>query len=109
MAKYLDNFGLSKLVDNIKSLVGTKQDKAKMVTVTLLSTNWTNNEQTVSVNGISANETKQIITPVPKADNQTDYYSCGIACSNQSYNSLTFKADEVPTSNLTVYVIIQEV
>lgn len=109
MAKYLDNFGLSHLVDKVETLLGYKQNKAKMVTVTLLSTDWTNNEQNVYVNGISTNETKQIITPVPKADNQTEYYSCGIVCSNQSYNNLTFKADEVPTSNLTVYVVIQEV
>lgn len=109
MAKYLDNLGLSYLVGKIETLLGKKQEKANMVTVTLLYTAWINNEQTVSVNGVVANETTQLITPIPKAENQDEYYSCGIICDGQGENTLTFKADEVPTSNLTVYVVVQEV
>lgn len=103
---FLDKEGLSYFWSKTKKYV---DDTINMVSITLNSSNWTNNEQTVTVDGIVVDETEQLITPVPSADSQDEYYSCGIVCNGQAENSLTFKADEVPTSNLTVYVAIQEV
>lgn len=64
-------------------------------------------QQTVTVSGVSATETAQLITPTPAIASQSAYYEAGIMCTNQGTNSLTFTCQTVPTSNLTVYVVIQ--
>lgn len=63
--------------------------------------------QTVTVSGVVASETAQLITPTPAIASQSAYYEAGIMCTNQGTNSLTFTCQTVPTSNLTVYVVIQ--
>lgn len=93
----------------IKSLIAESSGGGNSVSITLNSSDWEDNEQTVTVDGVLADEAQQMITPVPSNDSQDDYYSCGVVCKSQAENSLTFKADEVPTSNLTVYVILQGV
>ena len=84
---------------------------SKYVTITLSASGWdsTAKTQTVTVTGVSATETAQLITPVPALASQTSYYDAGIKCTGQAANSLTFTADTVPTADLTVYVTIQEV
>lgn len=77
--------------------------------VTLTASGWSNKTQTVSVPGISAAEGTQLITPVPRAASQTAYYAAGVRATGQAANSLTFTADTVPTANLQIYVVIQEV
>ncbi len=78
--------------------------------VTLFASGWNNGTQTVSVPGVLADETAQLITPVPALASQEAYYDAGIIGSGQAANSLTFTArNSTPTSNLTVYVIIQAV
>lgn len=64
-------------------------------------------QQTVTVSGVVASETAQLITPTPAIASQTAYYEAGIMCTGQAANSLTFTCQTVPTSNLTVYVVIQ--
>lgn len=76
-------------------------------TVPLTASGWSSNTQTVTVPGVSASETAQLITPMPKITSQSAYYEAGIMCTNQGTNSLTFTCQTVPTSNLTVYVVIQ--
>lgn len=76
-------------------------------TITLTAAGWSSNAQTVTVSGVSASETAQLITPTPAIASQTAYYEAGIMCTNQGTNSLTFTCQTVPTSNLTVYVVIQ--
>ena len=76
-------------------------------TITLYSSAWSSNTQTVTVSGVSATETAQLITPTPAIASQSAYYEAGIMCTNQGTNSLTFTCQTVPTSNLTVYVVIQ--
>lgn len=77
------------------------------VTVTLTTSGWSSNTQTVTVPGVVASETAQIITPTPAIASQSAYYEAGIMCTGQAANSLTFTCQTVPTSNLTVYVVIQ--
>ena len=77
------------------------------VTVTLTASGWSSNTQTVTVSGVSATETAQLITPTPVIASQSAYYEAGIMCTGQAANSLTFTCQTVPTSNLTVYVVIQ--
>ena len=80
-------------------------------TVTLSASGWDSSAktQTVTVSGVLADETKQLITPIPAIASQTAYYNAGIRCTGQSANNLTFTAKTIPTADLTVYVTIQEV
>ena len=85
--------------------------KPSVAQVTLLASAWNSksNTQTIAVSGVSADENAQLITPTPVISSQTAYYESGILCTGQAADSLTFTADTVPTVDLTVYVIIQEV
>lgn len=78
-------------------------------TITLTASAWSNNAQTVTVSGVSATETAQLIQPMPAMASQSAYYAAGILCTNQAANSLTFTCQTVPTEDLTVYVVMQEV
>lgn len=104
--------------DNTVGAVDSKTPTS--VTITLTPDGWTNtmapvepggealgHQQTVTVSGVSATETAQLITPTPAILSQSAYYKAGIMCTNQAANSLTFTCQTVPTSNLTVYVVIQ--
>ena len=77
------------------------------VAITLTTSGWSSNTQTVTVSGVSATETAQLITPTPAIASQSAYYEAGIMCTGQAANRLTFTCQTVPTSNLTVYVVIQ--
>lgn len=77
------------------------------VPVTLTTSGWSSNTQTVTVPGVVASETAQLITPIPADASRSAYYEAGIMCTGQAANSLTFTCQTVPTSNLTVYVVIQ--
>lgn len=79
------------------------------VQITLTSSSWSDNAQTVSVSGILADETKQFIQPVPAIASQTAYYNSGILCTGQDSDSLFFTCKKVPSENLSVYVVIQNV
>lgn len=135
MTKYLDDTGLAYLWLKLKEKFAGKQDKltgtagqvvgfdssglpvaqdapkAKSVSATLSASGWdsTAKTQTVTVTGVLADETKQFITPTPALASQAAYYEAGIKCTGQAANSLTFTADTVPTADLTVYVVMQEV
>lgn len=88
-----------------KSYVDSKAPTS--VAITLTTSGWSSNTQTVTVSGVSATETAQLITPTPAIASQSAYYEAGIMCTGQAANSLTFTCQTVPTSNLTVYVVIQ--
>lgn len=86
-----------------------KQDVPRAVPVTLTAAGWTGGAQTVAVTGVSADETAQLIQPVPSAAGRAAYIEAGILCTGQAADSLTFTADAAPTEDLTVYVVVQEV
>ena len=100
-------------IATLNGYVGSMIDAAtpKSVTVTLAAASWdsTAKTQTVTVIGVSATETAQMITPTPVLSSQTAYYDAGILCTGQATDSLTFTCKTVPTADLTVYVVIQEV
>ena len=72
-------------------------------TTATLSTTWSSNQQSVTVSGVTTSNTV-IVTPAPASYNM--YCECGVYCSAQAANSLTFTCDEVPTSSLTVNIVI---
>lgn len=83
--------------------------KPKSTLVTLPLSAWSNNTQTVTVPGVLADESKQLIQPMPTIADQAVYSAAGISCTGQAANKLTFKAQTVPTEDVQVYVVIQEV
>ena len=83
--------------------------RPKSTLVTLPLSAWSNNTQTVTVPGVLADESKQLIQPMPTIADQDVYSAAGISCTGQAANKLTFKAQTVPTEDVQVYVVIQEV
>lgn len=72
-------------------------------TTTTLSTTWSSNQQTKSVTGITSSNTV-IVTPAPASYDA--YCASGIYCSAQGSGTLTFTCEEVPTTSLTVNILI---
>ena len=79
------------------------QEKHITATVTLAVSGWSSLSQTISVDGITANNTV-VITPDPAS--HTTYGEFGIYCSVQADGALTFTCSETPTVDLTVNVLI---
>ena len=81
-------------------------------TAVLGAANWTGAEapftQTVTVDGVLADETKQAIHVSPSAGYGTMYGSAGIECTAQDENSLTFSCETAPENDITVNISIQE-
>lgn len=95
--------------DEAASKAYVDSQKPKYVAVNLTAAGWSNNQQTVTINGVSATETAQLIQPMPAVASQQAYMAAGIYCSGQAANSLTFTCSSVPTQDIAVYVVIQEV
>ena len=89
----------------------TSSDKPISKSVTLSASGWNSSAktQTITVSGVLADETKQLITPTPAIASQEAYYNASIRCTSQAADKLTFTAKTIPTADLTVYVTIQEV
>lgn len=83
--------------------------RPKSTLVTLPLSAWSNNTQTVTVPGVLADESKQLIQPMPTIADQAVYSAAGISCTGQAANKLTFKAQTVPTEDIQMYVVVQEV
>lgn len=82
---------------------------ATLSTVTLTVSGWSGeNTQTVSVPGVLADETKQLIQPVAATSSKEEYDLYGVSCTGQASDSLTFTCLALPESDLTVYVVITE-
>lgn len=82
---------------------------AKSVAVTLTASGWSSLEQTVTVPGVLADESAQLIQLVPALSAQTTYMDAGIRCTAQAANSLTFAADTAPAADILLYVVMQGV
>lgn len=91
-----NNIGLNVLLDN-------KQEKHKPLSVSLLASNWSDMTQTVSVDGVTEDNS---IIPVPAPENHTVYCEAGIYCSAQANETLTFTCAETPSVDLTVNILI---
>lgn len=101
---------LSADISTLRSDIGSlnasmleKQLKHKTATATLSASGWSNKSQTVSVSGVTASNTI-IVMSAPAS--YIDYAECQVYCSSQSAEKLTFKCEDVPSSNLTVNIVI---
>lgn len=86
-----------------------QEQKLKAYPITLVTSAWSSNSQTITVPGVLADETKQLIQPVPAIASQAAYLAAGILCTGQAANSLTFTCQTVPEADLTVYIVITDV
>ena len=78
-------------------------------TIVLDLTKWVNNQQEITVDGILADERKQLITITPASNSARSYRNNEVYVDAQSENTLLFKCNSIPGQSLTVYVAIQEV
>ena len=101
--------GYSGAESDFNALLANVATKPPYVTVTLLASGWSDSTQTVMVSGVLADETKQLIQPMPAIASQDAYISAGIICSGQAADSLTFTCTTVPTEDISLFVVITEV
>ncbi len=73
------------------------------ISATLLSSGWSSNAQTVTVNGVTASN-NVVVAPAPA--NMQEYMDCAVYCSAQAANELTFNCTSAPYANITVNVLI---
>ena len=81
----------------------------KSVSITLPASGWSSNTQTVTVNGVLADESAQLIQPMPAVASQNTYISAGVICSGQAANQLSFTCSTTPTEDISLYVVLTEV
>ena len=84
--------------------------KPKITTVTLLASGWDSTDltQTVTVTGILADETKQLIQVMPTPASMSAITSAGVYCSAQGENSLTFTCTAVPSEDIVFNISFQD-
>ena len=105
----LINYMLSQAFATISFVTSSAVSTFNIQSIVLNASAWdtATKTQTITLTGIVADETKQIIHVSPStasADNMNLYYDAGIMAIGQSTNSLTFKANKIPTANITVLV-----
>lgn len=77
----------------------------RSTSVTLLANNWSNNQQTVAVDGVTTDNIV-IVAPIPEFDNYKEYSERNVRCIAQTNNALTFECQSVPTIDLNVNVAV---
>lgn len=82
----------------------------KTATVTLTAAGGRKGEQTVTVTGILADSSAQIVDVCPANKLSADRWAAaGVWCTSQAANSLTFSCDSVPTKDINVNIRMQGV
>ena len=94
---------ISELQTANDSLKSDKQDKHNRQTVTLSVSSWSNNSQTVTCSGVTADNTI-IVAPAPESIES--YGKAEVKCMSQSLNSLTFTCSKTPETTLNINVLI---
>lgn len=107
--QYAVDGGYTGTEEEFQEVLSNAGGKPMVHGVTLLASAWSGNAQTITVPGVLADETKQLITPAPALASQAAYLDAGVLCTGQAADSLTFTCQTVPTGNLTVYVAITDV
>lgn len=95
-----------------KTAWNAKAEKPKAVSVTLTVAGWDSStkKQTVPVSGVLPNTSKQVIWVTFASEAALDaYMDAGIVPVSQGANSVTFRADTIPTETIPVTVVMQEV
>lgn len=86
-----------------QTALNAKQEKHITRTATLSTSGWSNKQQTVSVTSVTSSNTV-FTSPAPAS--YAKYGECGVRCKAQGSGTLTFTCEDVPTTSLTVNVMI---
>ena len=107
--KTLKNEGMAAEAAAVRDFV---EGKLVPVTITLTAGEaaWSDNKQTVTCTGMTADAaaTSAIVAPAPDEDNYTAFNDCGVRCTAQGAGTLTFSCTSVPVTNLTVNVLVKK-
>ena len=87
----------------------SERPKATLVTLTAASWDTSTKTKTVEVAGIDADESKQVIYVMPCSADTQAYKDAGIQMSAQAAGKATFTCESVPTSNISVWVVLEDV
>ena len=82
---------------------GGKQPKHKTASATLTTAGWSSKSQTVSVIGVTANNTVIVSPASASAD---AWAQAKVYCSAQGAGTLTFVCEQTPTAALTANIVI---
>lgn len=108
MSEFLTQAGLSTYSTLVRSSINNSRPTVTLVT--LKSTGWdATKTQTVTVAGISADESAQRIIPIAHSDSRSAYNEAGCMGVGQGEGSLTFKCETVPSVDLKVWVEVKKV
>lgn len=79
-------------------------------TVTLLSSNWENNLQTVPVDGVTSNPANTDVLASPATDdaNYSAYTENNVRLYSQMDNAVQFKCESIPPINLSVNIMVRK-
>lgn len=80
----------------------------KMITssIVLSISNWIDMSQTVNVSGVTKDETKCQVIISPSILTETEYCDAEIKCIKQGSGMLTFSCQSIPSTDITVNVIV---
>lgn len=109
MAQFLDNTGLTTLTTLIKTDLASLKPSACLVTLKASGWDSSAKTQTVTVNGVTADEASCMIIAMPAVANQSAYNDAGVNPTAQAANSVTFGCDTVPSADLKVWVTWESV
>ena len=88
----------------------SERPKATLVTLTAAGWDTSTKKQTVTVSGVLADTSKQVIWVTQTTEAAIDaYLKAGIVPVAQAANAVTLRADTVPTADITVNIVVQEV
>lgn len=90
-------------MDALDTAVAGKQGQHSAISVTILTSDWSNGTATVTATGVTASNTV-IVSPAPSS--MDDWGAAGIKCTAQGANTLTFTCAEAPESAITANVVI---
>lgn len=108
MSEFLTQAGLSTYSTLVRTDINNSRPTVTLVT--LKSTGWdATKTQTVTVAGISADESAQRIIPIAHSDSRSAYNEAGCMGVGQGEGSLTFKCETVPSVDLKVWVEVKNV
>ena len=80
--------------------------------VTLTAAGWAGSgpyTQTAAVEGVRADEAGQLVQVVPASASLEAWEAAGVKCTGQGAGTLAFSAQEMPTADISIFVILQEV
>lgn len=93
----------------VNAAIGNLTPSACKVTLSVSRWDSTAKTQTATVVGVLADESKQVIIPMPAGTSMSAYNEAGIQMTAQAANTVTFTADTVPKVDVEVWVVVQSV